>query len=69
VKVVSTFFGTDKVSEILWQVCYLKKYNIGCEVFYKESQFVIIVKNSLDIPLYYSDRHDKNLLGFVVIYL
>jgi len=68
-KIASIFFGADKVCEIIWQVCFLQKYNIGCEVFYKECKFVIVVKYPVDIPLYYSDRHDKILLGFDVIYL
>jgi len=29
----------------------------------------IVVKYPMDIPLYYSDRHDKILLSFDVIYL
>jgi len=45
------------------------KIQYRCEVFYKECEFVIVVKNPMDIPLYYSDRHKKILLGFVVIYL
>jgi len=46
-----------------------EKIQYRVEGFYKESQFVIVVKNPMDIPLYYSDRHKKILLGFVVIYL